>query len=351
MIRTLTSWRGLFVLSVVLMHSGIHAADQLSWAAVDFFFIASGFLMSMRHPTADGTSTAAACGQSALRLARRVYPIHWLALVIVIAAFIRDGRALPMPALAANALLVQSWVPVRDVFLSFNKPSWFLATLLALHAAYPVLRRMMDLLGHKGQAGLITAYAATLAVTLWLCDQPTRDWLHAFPPTRAGDFLLGMAVHDIWQDHRWRRAAAALGANTLELAAVATLVAFVAADRLSGDTLVAWNSNLLFWPPVAAVVLASATANGHEGVVGRVLLWRPFTWLGSISLEMYMMHTPTGLIVDRLVAPVLGHFGMMNYDIEWLMTLTALFPVAWLTRRWLTQPLARRLNNVNEFHH
>ena len=31
----------------------------------------------------------------------------------------------------------------------------------------------------------------------------------------------------------------------------------------------------------------------------------------------------------------------MNYDWEWLMTLVALFPVAWATHRWFTVPVTR----------
>ena len=346
MIGALRGWRGLMVLSVVLMHSGIHAADQMSWAAVVFFFVSSGFLMSMRHPVGEGGVTARACVESGRRFATRVGPLHWLALAVVLAVQLRDGRFTFSPALAANALLVHSWVPVREVFLSFNKPSWFLATLLALYAAYPLLRRLMSRLGESGGALLVVAWGTVMAVVLWHCDQPTRDWLHTFPPVRAGDFLLGMLVYDLWARGQAKARPYMPHATyyaLIEFGAVALLAAFVVTDRLSDNALVAWNSNLLYWLPVAAVVLAAAVCDGNEGPIGRLLLSTPLQWLGGISLELYMMHTPTGLMVDRLVAPVLGHFGVMNYDYEWLMTLVALFPVAWATHRWFTVPVTRRL--------
>lgn len=48
-INALTSWRGIFILSVVLFHSGEELFMELATSGVVGFFIMSGFLMRMKH--------------------------------------------------------------------------------------------------------------------------------------------------------------------------------------------------------------------------------------------------------------------------------------------------------------
>lgn len=130
-ILTLTSWRGIFALGVVLFHSGEKMFMELATGGVVGFFVMSGFLLRMWHDPAQ--LRGARHRSFFLMRALRIYPLHWLALALLLA----ECLALHMPltygncaALLPNLLLLQSYVPCEQVFFSFNTPSWFLCDLL-----------------------------------------------------------------------------------------------------------------------------------------------------------------------------------------------------------------------------
>ncbi|MBR2083690.1 MAG: hypothetical protein IJ879_03560 [Muribaculaceae bacterium] len=44
MIKTINGWRAVFALMIVLFHVGVAGLEEMTWAGVSFFFMASGFL-------------------------------------------------------------------------------------------------------------------------------------------------------------------------------------------------------------------------------------------------------------------------------------------------------------------
>lgn len=122
-INALTSWRGIFILSVVLFHSGEELFMELATSGVVGFFIMSGFLMRMKHlpEPIRGARFKSFVANRALRL----YSLHWFAFALLMASTFGFSATLPYMswgALAPNLLLVQSFVPDVNVFFSFNTP-------------------------------------------------------------------------------------------------------------------------------------------------------------------------------------------------------------------------------------
>ena len=83
-INALTSWRGIFILSVVLFHSGEELFMELATSGVVGFFIMSGFLMRMKHQPEPirGERFKSFVANRALRL----YSLHWFAFALLMAA-------------------------------------------------------------------------------------------------------------------------------------------------------------------------------------------------------------------------------------------------------------------------
>ena len=50
MIKTLNGWRAVFALMIVLFHVGVAGLEEMTWAGVSFFFMASGFLLRFKCP-------------------------------------------------------------------------------------------------------------------------------------------------------------------------------------------------------------------------------------------------------------------------------------------------------------
>ena len=78
MIKTLTSWRGIFALCIVCFHFAMHEFDQMTYAGVTFFFMLSGFLVTYKHETLNSVKSFYS------RRLWRIFPLHWLVLVAMI---------------------------------------------------------------------------------------------------------------------------------------------------------------------------------------------------------------------------------------------------------------------------
>ncbi|WP_051856746.1 acyltransferase family protein [Streptomyces sp. NRRL B-1347] len=265
-------------------------ADVLSkagWVGVSFFFVLSGFVLTWSARPAD----------SARRFWRRrlakIYPSH---LVTALAAFVllaTTGAALQPGAVSANVLLVQSFFPQPDMYVSGNPVSWSLSCELLFYLAFPLLWRALRALPARGLwplaaalAAAVTALPAAVALlpdtpALALPDGTTGQWqywlLYVFPPVRAAEFALGMVMARIVREGHWRGprplpAAALLGAGYVLATQLPYLAGLVAA------TLV----------PVALLIgaLAHADATGRPTVLAAPALVR----LGELSFALYLVH-------------------------------------------------------------
>ena len=112
MIKTINSWRGLAALNVVMFHcgTGIWSAGQ---SGVVFFFLSSAFLLAMKYPF--DSLTARQYGRFFLNRAARIYPLHWLAMALmIIITLTLIGDKVKWGSAILNMLLIQSWFPQHD---------------------------------------------------------------------------------------------------------------------------------------------------------------------------------------------------------------------------------------------
>ena len=357
MIKVINGWRGLFAVMIVLFHVGVAQCEEMTWAGVSFFIMASGMLLAMRHPMErlDG----AAYRKFACRHALKLFPLHWLTLALWLIALAAVGALAVKPVtLALNALLLHSWSLLHSVYFSCNRFSWFLSTLLLCYLCYPLLARwFMPLrLRHKAvvMGVLVAADVALLAVTghnvYW------RTALYVFPPERLIDFMLGMTLAHAC---RLTGSRGVLGKSDngtdAELVAVALLSAVVMTFRAC-PSLLPWSDAVIWWLPVALILLVSVAYDRREGFVGRLLASRPMQWLGDISFEIFMLQGIAALAYNYLLAPVLAHFdvpAMMDVvardmgftgaiAIAWFIVPVDVL-LAWLVNRLFTRPLRRLL--------
>ena len=105
-----------------------------------------------------------------------------------------------------------------------------------------------------------------------------------------------------------------------------------------------WEDVLIWLLPQGAILLALALLDGHEGAIGRMLLWKPFQWLGSISFEVYVLQFVAFHLFSFVISPLAGHYGLNIYDrLEWFV-LVLLLPMSWVVNRFFTRPVASYFN-------
>ena len=359
MIKTINGWRGVFALIIVLFHVGVMELESATWAGVTFFFMASGYLLTLKYPfeQLDATSYRRFAGRHALKL----FPLHWLTLGLWLAAMAILGLLSVKPlALALNATLLHSWSLMHSIYFSFNKFSWFLSTLLFCYLCYPLLARWFRPLSMRIKLIIVGALAIIDFAVLAGSGDYTRTALYVFPPVRLIDFIIGITIADIFPRVMKSQLLGKSETGTdAELVSLALLSAIIWTFITNSKVLLPWSDAILWWLPVAVILLTCHLYDKREGFIGKLLGTRLFQWIGNISFEIFMLQGIAALIYNYWVAPVLGHFGVtsfldmvcndltdgkMSFNHMALFILPIDIVLAWIVNRLFTRPIARLLH-------
>ncbi len=278
----------------------LHAAN----AGVSFFFVLSGFVLAYNYPALEGRDATRRF--FVMRFAR-IWPMHALAFVLVLAVFPRGAWTAPGvdPWLAAalSLSLTQAWVPVAGYAGAFNAVSWTLSVDAFCYAMFPLLlvrlreapaRTLLaaSLLGIAPPmlANALGGARSDLALDQW-------NWYlldHFFPLSRLIEFVLGMAAARVVASGRARLPAGAPAASAVEVLALAACAASLAALHLVpyagarvGPGVGDWLAQVAAAPVFAALLVVLAPG---RGAVARALAMRGPVHLGDLSYAVYLLH-------------------------------------------------------------
>lgn len=329
MIKSINAWRGIFAIVIVLLHSEVPMMESGAKLGVSFFFIASGFLTTLRHHDEDLTSPGT-WWTFWLKRAQRIYPLHWIALACYMALYVLVmHKSIQWPQLAAQAALVQCWVPDKHYFFAYNGVSWFLGALLFHYACFPLINRYFSRWRLQWQCLLIVAVIAALAWWLPQLSPIKRIYTYVCPAFRLGDFVFGAFIANVYR--KLNSSSVTYGtakATFIEAIFIIIVLEVIFIDQTT-ELFMPWNSHLIWWIPVAIIVFSSAMLNGQEGFIGRLLCTRPIQLLGQWSLEIYLFQHVASTIVNYFISPIYGHFGLMAYDKYVYTQVPLLIIMAW----------------------
>jgi peptidoglycan/LPS O-acetylase OafA/YrhL len=278
----------------------LRALGGSGFVGVSFFYVLSGFVLTLGHrqPLVEGTFVARRF--FARRLAR-VIPAAFLALALLLpmALYAPWGRATgAFPSAGAppwlTALLhlgfVQAWFP--SLALTWNLPAWSVSVELAFYLVFPMLARALLRGGARAQhATMLGAWAASLLLSIGYTlvhpdagvigpDTQARflDLLKFWPPLRLPEFVFGVALGACWAPS-WRPP------RRLAPVALAATALVLASGRVPYPVL----HNSLLMPAFGALLVSVASA---RGAVKRALASRPLVRLGKAGYAIYILQMP-----------------------------------------------------------
>jgi len=269
------------------------------FAAVAFFFVLSGFILTYVHAGPDPSSPVDVPARRFWRLRfARLAPAYWAGLVLALPVLLLQLQAGGLPEWARLAgpamvlLFVQAWWPPLATL--WNMPAWSLSVEVLFYALFPALARLT---ARVSPLSLLLLSAAGIVATTWLrreflspegiFPEPRREtlWQAYFPPLYLPHFLFGMALGR-WHLHVGPGRAAR---PWLPAAAVVVVGLFAAASWLPWWT----RSDAALAPLFALIILAGATPVEGPGAPGRGVLAHPVTQrLGEASYALYILHLP-----------------------------------------------------------
>lgn len=286
----LTSLRFFFAMMVFCAHCYVlddtfaaHVFKE-GFVGVNFFFILSGFIIAYnyQHKMEDGQVTRRDFWVA--RIAR-VYPLHWLTLVVAAAwggyVTATDGWDW-LRHFFASFTLTNAYVPHVDYFFSFNSPSWSLCCEQLFYFCFPLLlpltRRPRLLSG--------VFLVCVLLVVSGMYFTPEADikaYWYVNPLTRFPDFIVGLLLFRLYEKMKHCR----LSVWTGSLMEVGSLVVFLAFYQLSSDIPKVYRYSCYYWLPIAFVLGSFAL---QRGVLSRMLSNRFLVVGGEISYSFYLIH-------------------------------------------------------------
>jgi peptidoglycan/LPS O-acetylase OafA/YrhL len=330
-IAELDALRGLAALAVVIFHAN-PAWLPMGWAAVDLFFVLSGYLITSII-VRDG-DTPGFLRTFCIRRGLRTWPIYYLIIAVVIAlspALRRPAHWPGLPYLLTYTQgLPRAWSGSATPFSTYLGHTWTLAIEEQFYLLWPVL----VLAAGKRRLALVTLTCA--AGSAWARGHGfAMDTLLARSDGLALGGWLAAIRHTSGTPARWTKGVrVALGA--LGILALGTLAARQGLGtrglwRSPGLTVLAFN---LVWLGTLDFVL---THSGHPAL--RPLRWSPLRQLGQVSYGLYLYHLPILLIAVN-IGRGLGLPGKL-YGLKVLAAL-ACIPVAALSWRFIERPLLDR---------
>jgi peptidoglycan/LPS O-acetylase OafA/YrhL len=311
-LKALTSLRFFAAALIVLYHSfeTFHFGKTFksffpTYQAVSFFFILSGFILTYVYRDFDYPGSL-----RSFFLARfaRIWPLHCVTLVLTIFIFsdwywhqITESCSLQtfwLP-LISNIFLVQSWIPLKEFFFSFNSVSWSISTEFGFYLLFPLLLVRVRY-GWPLKLLLTLVISVSVVCLLYVFEIKNiltiMELVGSNPFARLLEFSVGMFTASLYDRVKFfyepgKIVATVVEMVTLTLVLVGMVMSLKWANAVTpylGVPARAWfavgNSNVVF---VALFILVMALARGG---ISEFLSKPVFVFLGEISFSVYLFH-------------------------------------------------------------
>lgn len=304
------------------------------WAAVDLFFVLSGFVFFWLYSEAIREGRMRGRAFALMRFSR-LYPLQILTLVIVAIMqalyvqrvgtfFIYQGD--DWRHFILHLGLVQNWWP--NMPQSFNGPSWSVSIEVLLYVIFFAACRFGL---RAGWPALFVAIAA--APLMWLDEHICRGVI---------GFFMGGVAYAMWERARVHRSAVKLARVVGTLAvggwAVLLLLLYRGSHWLDGGEL---NVGFLYAFDYLLCPLTVLALALYESTSGR--RFRRLAFLGDISYSTYLLHFPLQLFIVLLAL----RFGLAPafFMHTWVMLafLATLIALGMLSYRYFERPIQNLL--------
>lgn len=290
---------------IFLSHVGLTSTGPIG---VSIFLVISGFCMTYAYIDKEDKVPKASVKNNlffTVRKIKKLYPLHALTLALVALIIFADLIVHKVATkeiveqgayFTANALLIQSWIPWKEGYFSFNAVSWYLSTVAFSYFVFPWVFRVIQSKNTKRIIELaLTTVGSMAAVSVILgiaqnkfeCSNAMLKWVtYIFPVYRAGDFIIGLVSGYVFvvlkkTDNKIR-------CTIVECVVIILMIIQVIIYTSGSIHATNWMLSL-FWLPTSVILVYSFAAN--NGSVSHTLCKsKTLIWLGNISGEAFLIH-------------------------------------------------------------
>lgn len=299
MINTLTSFRFFFALAVLSHHIIANVNRFISlpgevsrildegFIGVGFFFILSGFVLTYSYENKIITKATSKKDFYIARIAR-IYPMHLLTLLIFILksyVILPSGMSFDIGTFFLNLFLVQSFVPIYDVYFSFNSVSWSLSDETFFYFSFPLIIPLLAKLRFHLKAVSVFLMAMIVIIVNLNLGSASEKFaiLYINPIFRIFDFILGIYICRLWKYLR-QKEISKINFNYVEAFSLILMFAFI---YLSKYVPLSYRYSVYYWIPIFILLV---TFSFQKGYFSKILSKKIFILLGEASFCFYLIH-------------------------------------------------------------
>lgn len=334
MIKSLTSLRGIFIL-FIFFHHCLNIYPGGGSMAVAFFFVLGGFSMTLGYKDRV-LKPEFSYKQYITRRCIKFYPLHWLCLLAALPLMSFPPTIKQCGGFVLNAALLQTLLPIKELFFSFNAVSWYLADTMLFAIVFPPIIKWILRAAPKVRvwiAALIVAIYIIVAIII-----PSEQYhyvLYISPYMRLTDFILGIFLALLYFKIKEYSCFLKIQNNQrLSLLIIGVLIAFLVLESCVfqyPEFMVA----PIYWPLVALLIMFASLASG-----GCKFLENRFLQLiGELSFTIFLTHQ----LVIRYAVNVFDSLKIDKSYFFVLLTLILTIVVSYVVERYILNPLIQWL--------
>lgn len=310
----LTTLRFFAAIGIVLYHVrgyyGVSSSEIFNCFShgVAFFFVLSGFILAYVYPTFESQEH-----KKKFFIARiaRIWPAHLLffSLVCLLTLFGFISNHGTLEIFFLNIFMLQAWIPIKDVYFSFNSPSWSISAEFFFYLCFPFIIHNWAGTWHWKTIGvfLFPFLLMSLSSYFHLPDYSNsynginnHGLLCANPLARIPEFVLGVFSAYVWMNNKKWFEMNCIKGTVFEIASII----LVALNIYYYDNIFQFISHFVpqyishefkIWTGAGVFtslsfgLLIMVLASG-KGLIAKILSFRLGIILGEISFSIYLFH-------------------------------------------------------------
>lgn len=298
LLRPLTSLRFFAAFAVVLQH--LHLFEPGGSAAVEFFFVLSGFILTYGYESKLETINLQSLSNFWILRFARLYPVYVLTGITAASLWIGSQWPFSLLDIARSLFAMQVYFDIGDRVYIFNGPSWSVADEFFFYACFPfILAGLRFLKIHKSAPRLLSAwiiiFALRVAISLAIQSEAepfSFGWwlLYISPYTRIAGFIHGVILGYVFLFLKITSKNDTIKNRTMwtiiELFAILMTAAMVSPQLTSHSPRV-FQFGVISAIPICFAIYVFALGRGW---LSRILSSRLLVHLGEISFSIYMIH-------------------------------------------------------------
>lgn len=296
--------RAIAFILIFLSHVEITSTGPIG---VSLFLVISGFCMTYAYldrPEKIPSPSLMNNAKFAWQKVKKLYPLHvvtllFVSLIVFCGLFLHRSSYTEIAEqgayFIANGLLLQSWIPWRDGYFSFNAVSWYLSTAAFSYFLFPIVFKEVQSKNKKRIVRLVMFTLGLMVIVAIILGigQQIFGWTNAFlkwvvyicPLYRAGDFIIGLVAGYVFVTHKF-----AWGGVRCTIAEIIIIALMMVQVVIYGSGAMPTNWSLtLFWLPTSIICVYLFAVN--KGIISRILSKsKALVWIGDISGEAFLIH-------------------------------------------------------------